>query len=278
MHLNLMANYSYDTNFVRYDFAVEHESKSYNWLFLPGGPGGDSRYLRSLVDILDLPGNVWLIDLPGNGDNIQRISPDYNYDSWFDILRLSITRFTNPILVGHSFGGMLPLLFPELERHLKGFVILNASPSLWHEEALLFAQKFQLPDLTKEMRAFVENPNNATFKDAIDACMPYYFPQKTLSIGRALLKDIPYQFLPAVWWQKKALEINYSAKWIPQSVPTLILGGTFDCITPFTLFEKDIRFHRPNIELVKISEGGHLPWIENPKSVRSAFDRFCLKL
>src|SRR5271170_5066336 len=76
-----MKNYLYDSNHVRYELYQTNEGKPYNWLFFPGGPGADSSYLRSLVDELKLPGNVWLIDLPGNGSNLQD-APQDNFDSW----------------------------------------------------------------------------------------------------------------------------------------------------------------------------------------------------
>jgi hypothetical protein len=62
-------NYFYRDK-VRYELYQTNAGKNYNWLFFPGGPGADSIYLRSLVNELRLPGNVWLIDLPGNGSNI----------------------------------------------------------------------------------------------------------------------------------------------------------------------------------------------------------------
>ncbi len=53
--------------------------------------------------------------------------------------------------------------------------------------------------------------------------MPYYFPAKTLNKGRELLAHIPFQFKPAVWWQRKAVELNFSTKWISEKIPTLII-------------------------------------------------------
>jgi pimeloyl-ACP methyl ester carboxylesterase len=273
-----MENYFYDKSRVRYALISSHEGKPYNWLFLPGGPGANSSYFHSLRSILKLPGNIWFIDFPGSGDNVDEVSSNYNFDNWLDIFLSVITRFENPIIVGHSFGGMFPLLFPDLEKYLKGFIILNSSPSLWLEEAVLYAKKFNLPDLTKEMNAFTQNPSQATFKMALDACMPYYFPKMTLDKGRALLSSIPFQFQPAVWWQRKAIELNFSAKWIPEKVPTLIIGGKYDCICPFSLFQKDKRFNRSNIHLFYLEDGGHLGWIENPNAIKNEFMRFVTTL
>lgn len=269
-----MKNCFYDPSNVRYELVKTGEGKPYNWLFLPGGPGVNSCYFHRLIDILKLPGNIWFVDLPGNGDNIEGIPSNYNYDQWMDLFLPTITRFENPIIVGHSFGGMFPLLFPELEKYLKGFVILNATPGLWHEEAVSYAKQFNHPDYTGEMIKFMQNPNTERFKAAIGACMPYYFPKESLEEGRAYLAPVTIQYPPAMWWQQKAVEINFSPQWIPEKVPTLIIGGKYDCICPFIMFQKDHRFHRPNIQMHYFEDTGHLGWVENPQAIRNAFDHF----
>lgn len=277
MELPSSPHYFYDSNHTRYELYSSNGAESYNWLFLPGGPGADSSYLHSLVDTLDLPGNVWLIDLPGNGSNIDATDSE-NFDKWFEIFLAVIQKFDDPILVGHSFGGMFPLLFPELEDKLKGFIILNSSPSLWLEEAVEYSRQFDLPDLSEEMADFTQHPSQQTFEVALDACMPYYFPKETLKKGRELLLQIPFQYLPAVWWQKKAIELNFSAKWVPQKVPTLIVGSKYDCICPYTLFKKDERFQRSNIEFLFLENAGHCGWLESPQEMKAGFKNFSRRL
>lgn len=271
-----MSQYTYDSNHVRYEHYQSNDDQPLNWLFLPGGPGADSSYLHSLIDELDLPGNVWLVDLPGNGDNLQS-QPD-DFDHWLRIFPSIFQQFDNPVLVGHSFGGMFPLLFPDLENQLKGLVILNSSPKLWLEEVVAYSKQFDLPDLTPAMQEFTLNPSPETFKIALDACMPYYFPTESLEKGIKILSQVPFQYLAAVWWQRKVVELNFSAKWIPAKVPTLIVGGKYDCVCPFVLFEKDQRFQRANVELLFIDNAGHLPWVENPAALREAFQKMSSRL
>ncbi len=272
-----MKNYLCDADQVRYELYQTNAGKNYNWLFFPGGPGADSSYLRSLADELKLEGNIWLIDLPGNGSNASDTHSD-NFDSWFELFPRIVKQFDNPIVVGHSFGGMLPLLYPELETILAGCIILNSAPVLWQEEAVAYSKQFDLPDLTNDMHAFVQKPNQETFDAALNACMPYYFPKETLERGRKLLSEMPFSFRAAVWGQVKALEGKLLAQWIPQQVPTLIIGSKYDCICPFSLFTKDKRFHRKNIRLLFIEDAGHCPWVENPTAVRQAFEDLCLQL
>ncbi len=264
-------NYFYDDNHVRYNLVSTNGKENFNWLFLPGGPGVDSSYFLDLLQVIQIPGNVWLIDLPGNGSH--EVKQD-NFDTWMDIFLPTIRRFDNPILVGHSFGGELPLLFPALEDILSGLVLFNTSPCLWWEEAAARAKELNLPDLSLEMQIFIENPTQETFNQALLACAPYYFPEETLAIGKKMLSDLPVNFHAAVWWLRKAVEINFNAKWVPKNVPTLIIGAEFDAITPFSLFIKDGRFNRDNIVQHLIHNAGHFPWLEKPKEIKELFTNF----
>jgi len=267
-----MTQYLFDENGIRYRLYKSNPGKNFNWLFIPGGPGADSRYLTSLIDTIDVPGNQWLVDFPGNGDN--PCPSDYNHNQWLDIFVPMVSRFKNVVIVGHSCGAQIPLLLPELEDQISGFIALNSTPSLWLEEAAKRALADKLPDLRDEMSAFTANPNSKTFETALAACMPYYFPAFSMERGQKLLLGLPFQFAAAGWWQQKAIEIAFSAKWIPQKVPMLVIGAAFDYITPYSIYENDRRFNRPNIKMVQIEQAGHLPWVEQPETVRSLFSDF----
>ena len=271
-----LKNFFWDENSTRYQRLPSHHGQNYNWLFLPGGPGADSQYLEELAKGLSLPGNTWLIDLPNNGSN--HISDDYEFDNWFGLFLPVIEKFENPILVGQSFGGMFPLLFPQLEDLLSGFIILNSSPVLWHETANRVAKEKNKPSMEIPLQAFVQEPNPETFKSALMACAPYYFTNDTLEEGKKVLEKLPFNYHAANWWQVKAAELNYCAEWVPQQVKTLIISGSEDCMTPPELFEKDKRFKRDNIVIETIQGAGHMPWIDNYNKVHELFSQFILDL
>lgn len=267
--------YLYTPDNVRLTLASSRGGQPLNWLFLPGGPGADARYFSGLVEHLALPGNVWLVDLPGNGDHQVK---GIDYDVWFDVFLPTLRLFPNTVLVGHSFGGMLPLLHIECESILKGFVILNAAPCLWREAAVAYAQQFDVPDLSEPMARFTGNPNQETFDAALLACMPYYFHRDNLEEGTALLTSIPFAYQAAAWGVKKMTEMQYTAQWIPEKLPTLIVNAEYDCIVPYTLFANDHRFDRPNIQRAFIQGAGHVPWVEKPDEVKALFDTFVTKI
>lgn len=271
----------FDQNGVRYRLVSSNavNNKNWNWLFIPGGPGCDSSSLLGLVELLDLPGNMWLIDFPGNGDNINEIPENYDYNEWFEYVIPMVKRFENPIIVGASFGGIITLLTPELEDYLKGVVILSSTPKIWFEEAAACAKKYNLPDFNPQLQEFILNPSDETCKKLLDVCAPYYFYKKeSLAKGRTLLLSTPFAFQPAFWFMHKVTSEGYTATWIPEHVPTLIIGSEFDCMTPFEIFQNDPRFVRPNIELIEIKEASHFNWIDNPDAVKTAFQNFSATL
>ena len=266
----------YDNCHVRYQIVKSNPGNVlFNWLFIPGGPGADSMYFLDLISQLNMPGNYWLIDFPANGSNISKtVSAEYNFELWSECLLSTVSGFDKAIIVGHSFGGMFPLMFPELENRLTGFVILNSAPSLWLEEAAKYAQEKGIPLLKEPMAEFEYKPNDKTFKKALMACAPYYFTEKNLKKGKELLKKLPFNYHAAVWWLKKVNEINFQAEWVPKKVKTLIIGASHDFITPFSLFEKDARFCRNNIILKKINNAGHFPVVGAGSDCKRVFYLF----
>ena len=107
----------FDKHHTRMTLAQSNPGNGYNWLFLAGGPGADSEYFNELIEILDLPGNVWLIDLPENGGNRENseYKADYDFNSLWEIsLKHVLNSMNNVILVGHSSGGMFALNLPIL--------------------------------------------------------------------------------------------------------------------------------------------------------------------
>lgn len=56
-----------------------------NWLLLPGGPGIGSESLHELADAMEVPGTIWLVDLPGDGSNADPERGD-PFHSWPGVL------------------------------------------------------------------------------------------------------------------------------------------------------------------------------------------------
>jgi len=77
-----------------------------------------------------------------------------------------------------------------------------------------------------------------------------------------------------IWWMKKLMNLKDIARWIPEKVPTLIMGGTDDCINPISLFLNDSRFQKSNIRIAVIKDAGHFPWFENKELIKELIEQF----
>jgi pimeloyl-ACP methyl ester carboxylesterase len=270
-----MSEYFWDERGTRYRLVKSVSGTSFNWLFLPGGPGGDSSYYLPLIEALNFSGNYWLIDLPGNGSNTRYTDvAQYDYQLWHECFLPAITRFNHPILVGHSFGALFPLVFPQLENILSGLILVGGIVAPLSEAAAQMATDRQLPSLLEPMQNFVTNPTQETFDVALRACCPYYFPQSSLAIGMERLAQLAFNYRAALWGQIYLSQLDYAKLWIPQKVKTLAFSGGEDCITPFILLEQDERLKRNNIQLHRIKDAGHLPWLEKMDEVKNILQQY----
>lgn len=264
-----------DKNHTRITLVQTRKGIEHNWLFLAGGPGADSAYFNELIEILDIPGNIWLVDLPENGGNKTGVNhrADFDFNSWEAALKYVLKSLSNVILVGHSFSGIYPLLFPEIEKDLLGLVILNSAASPWVEEAIKKAQSRNLPSFEKEMAEFFPYKNRDDFNRAMKIFVHYYFNPETLEKGSQILSRSEFNFYALNWWLSQASKINFEQLLVP-SIPTLILGGSEDCAVPFNGYLEDHRFKKENIIIQEIQGASHFPWLEKPNEVKQAFDDY----
>ena len=241
-----------------------------NWLFLPGGPGLGSESLIPLLNILELPGNMWRLDLPGDGSTTTP-NNSKSFSFWSSALIEAVGRVERVILVAHSTGGMLALSLPEIEDLLHGLILLDSAPS--SEWQILFAEavkNFPIPELEILQKKHQEAPSNKTLKALTLASAPYLFTPKGQVSGVEMLNILPYNY-ETCQWSEEHFDNTYRAKWVPRNIPTLILNGEKDLVTPQKLFTEKKEWHRSNIIFKSIADAGHFPWIENPQAVISAF-------
>ena len=270
-------SYLYDENHTRLQLVKSVPGdKVLNWIFLPGGPGVDSAYLIPLIEHLHMPGNYWLIDLPENGTNIHnKAASSDTFEHWGHYLVDGVSRFQNPVLIGHSFGGYLPLFCPELENVLAGLVILNSTPTLDSDVFATTAKEHQLPSLTEAQALFVKEKNIESIRALYVLESDYFFAKPYREKGiHQIINKLEFSIPAEYWWYTQGAQFYTNIAWIPKKVPTLIIGGSVDYITPLSLFESDKRFKRRNITLHQLNDAGHFPWLEQPQALNELLMQF----
>jgi len=269
-------NYFYDENRTRYQLVKSTPGNAfYNWLFLPGGPGIDANYFLDLINILDVEGNYWLLDLPENGSNASgNYLSNPTFGQWENYLLAAIKKFDHAILVGHSFGGYFPLFLPQLESLLKGFIILNSVPTAQSKEFEKCVIENNLPPQGESIKKFLDAPTLETIKNHYLRGISYAFTPAYSEKGEKLVDNLSFSVPAPYWWYTEGHKQYTKITWIPEKVPVLIVGANHDFVTPSTIFKQDARFNRANIKMIDIPDAGHFPWVEKPLLVKEAFKMF----
>jgi len=247
-----------------------------NWLLLPDGPGIGSESLQELADALDVPGSVWLVDLPGDGSNTDAGHED-PFAAWPQVLLEAAQAVPNAVYAGHSTGGMYLLATPALQGHIRGLVLLDTAPDCrWHAEYLEMTRRHSLPGFDEAIAAYGDDPSIENLRALAVASAEWNFTQAGLSAGRDLLSRMPYNSA-AVEWSDAHFDHVYRAQWWPTNIPVLRLYGDSDRIVSQRAWQ-DARFETPNLIARAIPGAGHFPWIENPQAVAAAFREFATRL
>lgn len=213
---------------------------------------------------------MWRLDLPGDGSNTAS-----HFSHWSSALIEAVGQFKHVIVVAHSTGGMYVLSIPQLEGLLDGLILLDSAPNAdWQISFGQMVNDCPIPELEVLHEKHRQSPSNETLKKLTVASAPYLFTKKGLAVGIKMLESLPYNH-EACQWSEQHFDQSYQAKWVPQTIPTLILCGDQDRITPPRLFAEAEQFHRDNIEIKLIKDAGHFPWIENPADIAEAFKAYC---
>jgi pimeloyl-ACP methyl ester carboxylesterase len=246
----------------------------WNWLFVPGGPGLGSESVLDLARAAEVPGTVWLVDLPGDGSNrgMPQVS-DSPYGLWPRVLAETLDALDDVVMVGHSTGGMFMLATPELDGRLAGMALVSSAPHAgWREAFARWARAHPLPGLEQAAAAYGQDPNDRTLRALTLTAAAWNFTPAALKAGRALLEGLPYCH-EAVAWADAHFDENYRALWAPtrRGLPTLIVSGDQDRVVDQSLWQQAPAFDRPHVLRRTIEGAGHFPWLENPHAVRTAF-------
>ncbi len=254
--------------------AARRNSGHLDWLFLPGGPGIGSESLVELVDTADLPGISWLVDLPGDGSNIDAPGAARDpYVSWPRVFLEAAAAVDNPVAVGHSTGGEYLLSIADLQAELRGLVLVSSAPDAgWMPTFEAMTRARPLPDVEAATRRYEQDPSDDTLRAIAVASAPWNFSAPFVETGRSLLSRMPYN-RRAVEWSARNFDGSYQSAWWPTRMPTLVVSGDEDCIIDQTCWN-DPQYRRPNVDHQWISAAGHWPWIDNPRACRRILQRF----
>src|SRR5205085_1778994 len=104
-----------------------------------------------------------------------------------------------------------------------------------------------------------------------------FFPLSSLSQGKKLLENLPYSHC-SYDWAGNFFHPNYQASFVPNHIPTLIIGSEHDHLTPLSLFSQNSSWKKENIKIECLNNSGHFPWLDAHNDLQEKFTHFFKKI
>lgn len=225
------------------------------------GWGASSKSWIQVKQLLERKGyKVLVFDLPGFGNAGLPPQP-FSVGDYVDWVKKEVKNFGPFFLLGHSFGGRVSIKFAaKYPGKLKGLILVS-SAGIKHKPLFL------LGFILKIFKRFKFISNLPILKNIF-----YFFRQ---IFYKYILRKTDYLNVSGVMKGtfKKAVEEDLSPYLPKIKVPTLIIWGEKDKITPLKdayLMKKEIR----NSKLEIIKNAGHAPHLYNPDEVAEMAAKF----
>jgi proline iminopeptidase len=239
-------------------------------LTLHGGPGLDHTYFLPWLEPLAEGRQLILYDQLGSGRSERPSTfPAGGLDAWADEAdglraHLGLERV---VLLGHSFGSFTALTYAlRHPRRLSGLILCSGAPTLDYPavtqaNATARSTPEQLGIVARMMS--VPSASDEEMRRDWNAILPIYFHAFDPAIGKRMDENMIYgaaaynhgtaQCLPSYNVLTRLGEIG---------VPTLLLSGRHDWITPPKQGGERLRDGIPGAKIEIFEKSGHFPFIE----------------
>jgi proline iminopeptidase len=239
-------------------------------ILMHGGSGLDHTQFRPWLDTFGKQVELIYYDQLGQGrstrpENYETITMDTWADE-ADALRANL-GFDKIILFGFSFGGFIAQDFAlRHSDHLAGLILCDTAPALDYPDVIM--ANAQARSTSEQFQAVVQAlsapaADDAAFQQLWVTILPLYFNNYNPEVGAAMDKTTQYSAAAFNQGMGKCLPtFNTLSQLEDISVPTLVLAGRHDWITPPSYGAERVHAAIPNSQMVIFEESGHFPYIE----------------
>ena len=250
-------------------------------LLMHGGSGLDHTYFRPWLDTLSDQVQLIYYDQFGQGRSTRPQNfDDISMETWVDeadALRAALGH-EKMILFGHSYGGFIAQEYAlRYGDHLDGLILCDTDPVVDYFDVIMAnanarGTSEQVAALVAGLSAPVAD--DASFRQTWVTILPLYFNTLDPKVAAALDEATVYSAGAFNQGMGKLLPtFNVLDRLSEITVPTLVLVGKDDWITPPAQAAERLHAGLPNSQLVRFEESGHFPFIEeNEKFVATVRD------
>jgi proline iminopeptidase len=247
-------------------------------LLLHGGPGFDhSEFKVGFPGLSDIAQIVYL-DHRGNGRSDAGSKENWNLATWANDVRAfcEALEIQRPIVMGHSFGGIVAMLYAaSYPDNLSKLILSSTSALPISERSYSMFDKLGGPSARAAAVDFWTTPDPENAKRYIELCLPLYSRKKLPRGFYSRAVRNPDMLMVFIEHELKTIALSGQLRNI--KCPTLLLAGEDDPITPLEDAEEIaaalppalLRFERfPNA-------GHHLFW-DQPEAFFDTVRKFIL--
>lgn len=251
-------------------------------LTMHGGLGFDHTTLRPWLDPLGDQATLVYYDHRGNGASdapTDWSAVDHGtFAGDADALRAHLGH-DRMVLFGHSYGSFLALEYAV--RHperLDGLILCGTAGALDYQEAMIGkAQARATPEQFQTLMAGLSAPaaDDAAYGTLFRAIAPLYFHDPAHPAVARMADGITYR---AGSFNRGMFELLPQYDVRPRlgalEVPTLVVNGDDDWITPLELGARPVAEAIPGARLEVIAGAGHFPFVERPDATLAVIRDF----
>jgi proline iminopeptidase len=260
-------------------FAVDGErmAERPTLIVMHGGPGFDHSTLRPYFDRFADTHQVIYIDHRGNGRSTGE-ADTWTLDRWGDDVKAfcDALGITAPVVYGNSFGGMVAMAYASRHpEHPAKLILSSTAASLKLEVTYAMMQARGGAHARDIAQRFWTAPNDAVVAEYMTVCMPLYNPRPNPADAVARRRAIRRTPVMTHFILGEMRTMDLSAGLSAVCVPTLILAGAHDPITPVACSEEIAAALPDGIgELHVFDDAGHGVHRDEPDRAEAVIRRF----
>jgi proline iminopeptidase len=240
-------------------------------MLMHGGLGFDHTYFRPWLDPLAEQVQLIYYDHRGNGRSQRPASfVGIGHDTWTadaDALR-GYLGHQQIILFGHSYGGFLAQEYAlRYRQHLDGLILSCTAPALDYPDVIRAnAVARGTPAQVEAVNRFLRGEpmaSDTALEETLTVILPLYFKHYDAEVGKQIGKDTHYSAVASNHAFSSCIpSFNTLPRLGEINVPTLVIAGRDDWITPPRQGAERLHAALPDSQLAIFEDSGHFPFIE----------------
>lgn len=234
-------------------------------VLLHGGPGGyDHSYFKPHFARLASTAQVVYLDQRGHGGSARDDPASWSFEVCADDLRAfcETIGIVRPVVYGHSFGGMVAMIYAARHPGHAGGLVLQSTIGRWDMERLVEGFREAGGDEVAEIAGRAYGGGPPVTDEEWERCRVLFGPTVLGEDARARIIRNPELGARGAALMRE-LDVLDQLKHV--DCPTLVSVGDLDFVTPPAAARELVDALPPGTARLEVVAGaGHFPWLDVP--------------